>query len=159
MGDPVQFKEEGNKHFQAGEIDQAIECYTKAIKACKDKKTLAVIYRNRSACYLKKVEIFSPCLYNLSQHSAWHISILCFQENYNYAASDATKGIIHHPFLEWNFSIFSSLSWNECSRFSYQLQRSTWTQQMSKLCSEDVKHWKSLANWTWPLKTFRDVRP
>ena len=55
MGDPIQLKDEGNKHFQAGETDKAIECYTKAIKACKDNKVLAVIYRNRSACYLKQV--------------------------------------------------------------------------------------------------------
>uniref|UniRef100_A0A8C2B0R8 Protein unc-45 homolog B n=1 Tax=Cyprinus carpio TaxID=7962 RepID=A0A8C2B0R8_CYPCA len=68
IADPVQFKEEGNKHFQAGEIDKAIECYTKAIKSCKDKKALAVIYRNRSACFLKK-------------------------ENYNNAVSDASKAI------------------------------------------------------------------
>uniref|UniRef100_A0A669CID7 Protein unc-45 homolog B n=1 Tax=Oreochromis niloticus TaxID=8128 RepID=A0A669CID7_ORENI len=66
--DPIQLKEEGNKHFQAGDIDKAIECYTKAIKVCQDKKVLAVIYRNRSACYLKK-------------------------ENYANAASDATKAI------------------------------------------------------------------
>lgn len=55
MGDPIQLKDEGNKHFQAGDIDNAIECYTNAIKVCKDKKVLAVIHRNRSACYLKKV--------------------------------------------------------------------------------------------------------
>uniref|UniRef100_A0A674N5S8 Unc-45 myosin chaperone B n=1 Tax=Takifugu rubripes TaxID=31033 RepID=A0A674N5S8_TAKRU len=55
MGDPVQLKDEGNKHFQAGDIDKAIECYSSAIKVCPDKKMLAVIYRNRSACYLKKV--------------------------------------------------------------------------------------------------------
>lgn len=55
MGDPLQLKDEGNKHFQAGDIDKAIECYSKAIKVGKDKKVLAVIYRNRSACYLKKV--------------------------------------------------------------------------------------------------------
>lgn len=55
MGDPIQLKEEGNKHFQVGEIDKAIECYTKAIKVCKDKNVQAVIYRNRSACFLKKV--------------------------------------------------------------------------------------------------------
>lgn len=55
MGDPVQLKDEGNKHFQAGDIDKAIECYSKAIKVCTDKKLLAVIHRNRSACYLKKV--------------------------------------------------------------------------------------------------------
>uniref|UniRef100_A0A673C011 Protein unc-45 homolog B n=1 Tax=Sphaeramia orbicularis TaxID=375764 RepID=A0A673C011_9TELE len=61
-------KDEGNKYFQAGDIDKAIDCYTKAIKVCKDKKVLAVIHRNRSACYLKK-------------------------ENYSNAASDATKAI------------------------------------------------------------------
>uniref|UniRef100_A0A8C8CRF2 Protein unc-45 homolog B n=1 Tax=Oncorhynchus tshawytscha TaxID=74940 RepID=A0A8C8CRF2_ONCTS len=59
---------EGNKHFQAGEVDKAIECYTKATKLCKDKKVLAVIYRNRSACFLKK-------------------------ESYTNAASDASKAI------------------------------------------------------------------
>uniref|UniRef100_A0AAY4CV14 Protein unc-45 homolog B n=1 Tax=Denticeps clupeoides TaxID=299321 RepID=A0AAY4CV14_9TELE len=68
MGDAVQLKEEGNKHFQAGQIDNAIDCYTKAIKSCKDKSVLAVIFRNRSACYLKK-------------------------ENYNNAASDASRAI------------------------------------------------------------------
>ncbi|KAM3611309.1 uncharacterized protein V6R79_016329 [Siganus canaliculatus] len=68
MGDPIQLKDEGNKHFQAGDMDKAIQCYTNAIKACKDKKVLAVVYRNRSACYLKK-------------------------ENYANAASDATKAI------------------------------------------------------------------
>ncbi|XP_036952923.1 protein unc-45 homolog B isoform X2 [Acanthopagrus latus] len=68
MGDPIQLKDEGNKHFQAGDIDKAIECYTSAIKVCKDKKVLAVIHRNRSACYLKK-------------------------ENYANAASDASKAI------------------------------------------------------------------
>jgi len=68
MGDPIQLKDEGNKHFQAGDIDKAIECYSNAIKVCKDKKVLAVIHRNRSACYLKK-------------------------ENYANAASDASKAI------------------------------------------------------------------
>ncbi|XP_029295679.1 protein unc-45 homolog B-like isoform X1 [Cottoperca gobio] len=68
MGDPIKLKDEGNIHFQAGDTENAIECYTKAIKACKDKKVLAVIYRNRSACYIKK-------------------------ENYANAASDASKAI------------------------------------------------------------------
>ncbi|XP_077418271.1 protein unc-45 homolog B [Vanacampus margaritifer] len=68
MGDPIQLKDEGNKHFQAGDIDKAIECYTKAINLCKDKKVLAVVHRNRSACYLKK-------------------------EKYSSAASDASKAI------------------------------------------------------------------
>uniref|UniRef100_A0A8C8ID14 Protein unc-45 homolog B n=1 Tax=Oncorhynchus tshawytscha TaxID=74940 RepID=A0A8C8ID14_ONCTS len=68
MADPIQFKDEGNKHFQAGEVDKAIECYTKAIKLCTEKKVLAVVYRNRSACFLKK-------------------------ESYTNAASDASKAI------------------------------------------------------------------
>ncbi|XP_037115818.1 protein unc-45 homolog B isoform X1 [Syngnathus acus] len=68
MGDPIQLKDEGNKHFQAGDIDKAIECYTKAINLSKDKNLLAVIHRNRSACYLKK-------------------------ENYSGAATDASKAI------------------------------------------------------------------
>ncbi|KAM3867840.1 protein unc-45 homolog B [Diretmus argenteus] len=68
MEDPIQLKDDGNMHFQAGDVDQAIDCYTKAIKLCKDKKVLAVIHRNRAACYLKK-------------------------ENYTTAASDATKAI------------------------------------------------------------------
>lgn len=67
MGDPIQLKDEGNKHFQAGEFDKAIECYTGAIKACKDKKVLAVIHRNRSACYLKKVSSL------VKQHKSKHI--------------------------------------------------------------------------------------
>ena len=56
MGEPNQLKDEGNAYFQSGEIDKAIESYTQAIKLSKDKKVLAIIYRNRSACYLKKVK-------------------------------------------------------------------------------------------------------
>ncbi|XP_037536403.1 protein unc-45 homolog B [Nematolebias whitei] len=66
MGDPIQLKDEGNKHFQAGDIDKAIECYTNAIKVCQDKKVLAVIYRNRAACYLKK-EIFANAVSDASK--------------------------------------------------------------------------------------------
>ncbi|CAL8329480.1 unnamed protein product [Arctogadus glacialis] len=68
MAEPNQLKDEGNAYFQSGEIDKAIESYTQAIKLCKDKKVLAIIYRNRSACYLKK-------------------------ENYTTAASDASRAI------------------------------------------------------------------
>jgi len=55
MAEANQLKDEGNAHFQAGETEEAIESYSKAIKLCKDKKLSAIIYRNRSACYLKKV--------------------------------------------------------------------------------------------------------
>ncbi|XP_012684137.1 protein unc-45 homolog B [Clupea harengus] len=68
MADAVQLKEEGNKYFQEGYIDKAIEVYTQALKLCKDKKVLAVICRNRSACYLKK-------------------------EKYSQAVSDASKAV------------------------------------------------------------------
>ncbi|KAJ3604613.1 hypothetical protein NHX12_029353 [Muraenolepis orangiensis] len=68
MGEPNQLKDEGNTYFQSGEIDKAIESYTNAIKLCKDKKLSAIIYRNRSACYLKK-------------------------ENYTNAACDASKAV------------------------------------------------------------------
>ncbi len=98
IADPVQLKEEGNKHFQAGEIDKAIECYTKAIKSCKDKKALAVIYRNRAVCFLKKVRIVYTLhkpIYNPSYFCMNLIWCLVFQENYNNAVSDASKGMIH----------------------------------------------------------------
>lgn len=74
MGDPIQLKDEGNKHFQEGDIDKAIECYTNAIKVCKDKKVLAVIHRNRSACYLKKVSSLVA-----AQKQTYHRSYLQFQ--------------------------------------------------------------------------------
>uniref|UniRef100_H3AZB8 Unc-45 myosin chaperone B n=1 Tax=Latimeria chalumnae TaxID=7897 RepID=H3AZB8_LATCH len=68
MEDPIQVKEEGNKYFQANDYDNAIQCYTKAIKLTKDKKVLGVLYRNRAACHLKK-------------------------ESYAQAASDASRAI------------------------------------------------------------------
>ncbi|KAE8624834.1 hypothetical protein XENTR_v10006060 [Xenopus tropicalis] len=68
MEDPVQLKEEGNKYFQSNEYGQAIQCYSKALKLITDKKMQAVLYRNRSACYLK-------------------------QDNYVQAAADASKAI------------------------------------------------------------------
>lgn len=124
MGDSVQLKDEGNKFFQAGDIDKAIECYTKAIKGCKDKKVLAVIHRNRSACYLKKVNNVErkqtgthTCTHI---HTKWtHKTLLevksffairlifgdfffmeplfyfFLQESYTNAASDASKGRVN----------------------------------------------------------------
>ncbi|PIO28968.1 hypothetical protein AB205_0070370 [Aquarana catesbeiana] len=68
MEDPIQLKEDGNTFFKENDYGQAIDCYSKAITLAKDKKLLAVLYRNRSACYLKK-------------------------ENFVQAASDATKAI------------------------------------------------------------------
>lgn len=78
MGDPNQLKDEGNKHFQAGDIDKAIECYTSAIKVCKDKKVLGVIHRNRSACYLKKVSILLKQYKNIYLQFLWQIYFKVF---------------------------------------------------------------------------------
>ncbi|NXU71779.1 UN45B protein, partial [Oreotrochilus melanogaster] len=56
MEDPIQLKEEGNKYFQAGDYEKAVQSYTQAMKLNKDKALQAVLYRNRAACYLKKEE-------------------------------------------------------------------------------------------------------
>lgn len=55
MEDPIQLKEEGNKYFQASEYEKAVQSYSQAIKLNKDKALQAVLYRNRAACFLKKV--------------------------------------------------------------------------------------------------------
>jgi len=48
-------KEEGNDYFKVGKMQQAIDCYTKAIASCgvseKDLKTKASCYNNRAHCY------------------------------------------------------------------------------------------------------------
>jgi stress-induced-phosphoprotein 1 len=48
MSSADEFKAIGNKHFSAGEFDQAIDAYTEAIKL---KDTDHVFFSNRSACY------------------------------------------------------------------------------------------------------------
>lgn len=55
MEDPIQLKDEGNTYFQANDYENAIQSYTNALKLSKDKKLLGILYRNRAACYLKKV--------------------------------------------------------------------------------------------------------
>ncbi|XP_039664957.1 protein unc-45 homolog A [Perca fluviatilis] len=54
--DPIALKEEGNTLFKAGDIHGAVCCYTKALKLSDSKAESAVLYRNRSACYLKQEE-------------------------------------------------------------------------------------------------------
>ncbi|KAM8974607.1 protein unc-45 homolog A [Pelodytes ibericus] len=46
-------REEGNKHFKAGDYKAALSCYQKAINLSADKSGTAILYRNRAACYLK----------------------------------------------------------------------------------------------------------
>lgn len=65
--DPATLKEEGNVLFKAGDLSGAVCCYTKALNLSGSQSESAVLYRNRSACYLKL-------------------------EEYSEAAADATKG-------------------------------------------------------------------
>ncbi|XP_062577593.1 mitochondrial import receptor subunit TOM70-like [Saccostrea cucullata] len=48
-------KNKGNKYFKGGKYDQAINCYTNAIKMCPpgDKEALSTFYHNRAAAYEK----------------------------------------------------------------------------------------------------------
>ncbi|XP_014883952.1 protein unc-45 homolog A [Poecilia latipinna] len=54
--DPAALKEEGNTLFKAGDMQGALCCYTKALKLTDSQADSAVLYRNRSACYLKLEE-------------------------------------------------------------------------------------------------------
>lgn len=65
--DPAALKEEGNALFKAGDVSGAVCCYTRALSLSDGQSESAVLYRNRSACYLKL-------------------------EQYSEAAADATKG-------------------------------------------------------------------
>ena len=49
MSTAAQFKDQGNKHLQAKEFEQAVACYTKAIELDPNDH---VFYSNRSAAYL-----------------------------------------------------------------------------------------------------------
>lgn len=70
----ILLKEQGNTLFQQGKYEEAVDCYTKGIKSCESQclaqteNDLAVLYKNRSACYLKK-------------------------ERYSEAAEDATRSL------------------------------------------------------------------
>uniref|UniRef100_A0A8C3B293 Unc-45 myosin chaperone A n=1 Tax=Cyclopterus lumpus TaxID=8103 RepID=A0A8C3B293_CYCLU len=67
-----EIEKEGNALFKAGDIQGAVCCYTKAIKRSDSQAERAVLYRNRSACYLK-------------------------QEEYSKAESDASKALDTDP--------------------------------------------------------------
>uniref|UniRef100_A0A8C4F1A5 Unc-45 myosin chaperone A n=1 Tax=Dicentrarchus labrax TaxID=13489 RepID=A0A8C4F1A5_DICLA len=70
--DPAAVKEEGNTLFKAGDIQGAVCCYTRALKLSDTQAESAVLYRNRSACYLKL-------------------------EEYNKAEADASKALDNDP--------------------------------------------------------------
>lgn len=46
-------KNKGNKYFKGGMFDQAIECYTEAIRICpaEFKQDISTFYQNRAAAY------------------------------------------------------------------------------------------------------------
>jgi tetratricopeptide (TPR) repeat protein len=46
-------KEQGNAHFKLEEWQQAIDCYSQALKLFADSSDANVFYKNRAACYLK----------------------------------------------------------------------------------------------------------
>ncbi|XP_077452285.1 protein unc-45 homolog A [Stigmatopora argus] len=50
---PAALKEKGNNLFKAGDLQGALCCYTKALTLSDNRQETAVLYRNRSACYLK----------------------------------------------------------------------------------------------------------
>lgn len=68
MENAAGLKDEGNKCFNAGDYANALVYYTKAIACTEDKRDLAVLYKNRAACYLK-------------------------QEDYTRAVEDASKAV------------------------------------------------------------------
>uniref|UniRef100_A0AAX7VQB3 UNC-45/Cro1/She4 central domain-containing protein n=1 Tax=Astatotilapia calliptera TaxID=8154 RepID=A0AAX7VQB3_ASTCA len=55
-GEQLSQTKEGNTLFKAGDMQGAVCCYTKALKLTDSHADKAVLYRNRSACYLKLEE-------------------------------------------------------------------------------------------------------
>ena len=54
MAEVAAIKEEGNKHFKAGEIDEALAAYTKALNLnTATPIETSVLHKNRAACNLK----------------------------------------------------------------------------------------------------------
>ena len=53
--DPEQLKEAGNEFFKKGSWDDALDCYSQAIRNTKDdcEKQKAIYFKNRAACFLK----------------------------------------------------------------------------------------------------------
>lgn len=51
--DSSALREEGNNYFKAGDVQNALSCYTKALKISDGQSDSGVLYRNRAACYLK----------------------------------------------------------------------------------------------------------
>eukprot|EP00091_Calanus_sinicus_P025590 TRINITY_DN9837_c0_g1_i1.p1 TRINITY_DN9837_c0_g1~~TRINITY_DN9837_c0_g1_i1.p1 ORF type:complete len:251 (-),score=99.22 TRINITY_DN9837_c0_g1_i1:261-1013(-) len=65
INEPERLKEAGNEAFKKANYDDAIACYTKAIKKTKDEfeKQKAVYFKNRAACHLK-LENFEDAVFD-----------------------------------------------------------------------------------------------
>ncbi len=65
MAEANKTKEDGNGHFKAGRHEEALACYTKAIKLNPHGGAeTAVYYKNRAACFLKlgkNEEVVADC--------------------------------------------------------------------------------------------------
>ena len=85
----VSFKDTGNKHLQAGEFDQAIEAYSRAINLDGSKH---VFYSNRSAAYLSKGD------YN----SALDDGLKCTELNPSWAKGYSRHGAALHALKKYD---------------------------------------------------------
>lgn len=62
---PKEWKEKGNEAFKKGNLEEALQCYTNAIKLSKEDNTDKMVYlKNRAAVYLKQgnhKEVIKDC--------------------------------------------------------------------------------------------------
>ena len=46
-------REEGNAFYKSGKLQEALECYEKALESASASGDIAVLHKNKAACYLK----------------------------------------------------------------------------------------------------------
>eukprot|EP00595_Chromulina_sp_UTEXLB2642_P000360 CAMPEP_0196761234 /NCGR_PEP_ID=MMETSP1095-20130614/397_1 /TAXON_ID=96789 ORGANISM="Chromulina nebulosa, Strain UTEXLB2642" /NCGR_SAMPLE_ID=MMETSP1095 /ASSEMBLY_ACC=CAM_ASM_000446 /LENGTH=561 /DNA_ID=CAMNT_0042110499 /DNA_START=16 /DNA_END=1701 /DNA_ORIENTATION=- len=88
------FKDQGNKHLQAGEYDLAVEAYTKAISIDPSDH---VFYSNRSAAYLSKGDSVN----------ALNDAEKCIQVNPTWPKGYSRKGAALHALKRWDEAVAS----------------------------------------------------
>lgn len=55
------FKQEGNDFFRKDQLKEAVKSYSKGVRICDSENDKVVLYKNRSACYLK-LEQYQECI-------------------------------------------------------------------------------------------------
>ena len=55
------FKQDGNEKFKSNDYKEAVESYSKALALCSETDDQCVLYKNRSACYLKLEQYQQAC--------------------------------------------------------------------------------------------------